>query len=117
MPVRARTGRIVDGAFTAGPFVERLGDGDDDGDGAPGVSVVVRHPRVGEGAVHVRQQATVSYEGRADGDGIRGAVTSSVEQELLGATRWWLRMRVPRRSAGPGEFVITPGTCPMEKSG
>ncbi len=108
VPSRVRVGQLTDGGvFFSGPLVEVLGEGDEDEDGNPGVSITVRIP-VGEGQVFVRQKATMTYRGALSGEVLRGEVDYSAEQELFGATTWWLKVPVKQRPAGPGTFELHP---------
>jgi hypothetical protein len=98
MPTLSRPVTWVDGQFQAGPVVETVGQGDDDGDGNPGITVEVRHPKVGVGQVFVRQTSRMSWAGRLGADGVvRGTMEYEPEQEMLGATTWWLRMGLSQR--------------------
>lgn len=101
-----------DGArFVGGPVVETVGATDEDGDGNPGISVHVAHPRAGEGEVFVRQTATIAWDGVLGEDGVvRGTVVYEPEQEMLGATTWWLRMGITQRAHRklPSTFTLTP---------
>lgn len=101
-----------DGAtFAGGPVVETIGDGDDDGDGNPGISIGVAHPRVGAGEVFIRQVTRVAWTGQMRPDGvIAGTMVYEPEQELLGATTWWLRMGLAQRTdrKEPSTFTLSP---------
>lgn len=99
------------GHWVAGPVVDTIGDGDDDGDGNPGLSLHVEHPRAGSGDVFVRQSATLAWDGTLAEDGaIRGTMTYEPDQEMLGATTWWLRMGISQRPhrKEPSTFVLSP---------
>lgn len=110
-PVRTRSGRLEGDRFTAGPITEAVGDGDDDHDGEPGVTVHISHPYAGEGDVWVRQAATSTWSGVATGDGWAGTVAWEPTQTLYGASTWWLRMALKQRpSEAPGRFELVPIT-------
>lgn len=97
--------------FEAGPVVETLGAADDDRDGHPGVTVRVRHPRAGAGEVYVRQTAALAWSGELAADGrIVGTVAYKPTQQLLGASRWWLRIAIAQREAAdrPSTFTLAP---------
>ncbi|MEZ4235956.1 MAG: hypothetical protein R3F59_07285 [Myxococcota bacterium] len=103
--------------FQAGPVAETVGDHDDDGDGHPGVTVRVAHPRMGEGEVYVRQTSELAWTGTVQPDGsIAGTVEYTPEQEQLGASTWWLKLglaqRAQRKRASTFTMVPAPGaTC------
>lgn len=111
-----------DGArFEAGPVVESVGAGDDDGDGHPGITVEVAHPRMGAGEVYVRQTSAMAWSGTLQPDGtIAGRVRYEPVQEQLGASTWWLRMGLAQRphKKRTSTFRLVPvadGTaCPKE---
>lgn len=99
--------------FEAGPVVETLGVGDDDGDNNPGITVRVAHPRVGEGEVYLRQSALLAWSGQLASDGrIEGTVRYEPEQEMLGASTWWLKVGIRQRSSRTqtSTFVLTPAS-------
>jgi hypothetical protein len=108
-PVLPRTVSFTDDRFAAGPFHDVVGDGDTDGDGQPGVTVHIAHPRAGSGEVYVRREATTTYDGALVGEEIVGTLTHEASQELLGASTWWLRIPLAQRTArAPGAFVLKP---------
>jgi hypothetical protein len=97
--------------FRSGPVLETLGGGDDDGDGKPGITVQVRHPRAGRGEVYVRQTAWLSWSGTRTDDGqIEGIITYRPRQELLGASTWWLRIGIRQREHAQrsSRFTMSP---------
>lgn len=95
--------------FGMGPTVEVMGDSDDDGDGNPGISVQISHPRIGSGEAYVRQQARMAWSGQQQPDGrITGTLTYEPVQELLGATTWWLKFGTNLRSAVGSTFELVP---------
>jgi hypothetical protein len=101
-----------DGArFASGPVEEAIGTGDDDRDGAPGITIRVEHPRIGGGDVWIRQQAELAWAGVLGSDGrITGTVSYAPVQEQLGATIWWLRRPLPTRvpPVSRSTFVLSP---------
>lgn len=114
-PVRTRAGRVDALRFTSGPIAESLGDGDDDRDGEPGVTVHIAHPLAGEGDVWVRQRAITSWTGTAANGGWTGTIAWEPTQTVYGASTWWLEMSLHQRpTADPGTFEMRPiaGDCP-----
>lgn len=108
-PTYVRTARFDGAAFGMGPVVETIGGADDDGDGHPGVSMTVHHPRVGQGQVYVEQRATLAWTGRLGDDGaITGALEYLPEQEVLGASRWWLGLPLAQRAVPGSTFALAP---------
>jgi hypothetical protein len=99
-----------DGAtFAMGPTLEVMGEDDEDDDGNPGISVEIRHPRIGGGSAFVRQQAKMQWSGRAQPDGrISGSMVYEPEQELLGATTWWLKVGTNIRAKVGSTFELVP---------
>lgn len=86
-------------SFVVGPVTETIGGGDDDGDGNPGITLRVTHPRIGGGDVWIRQTAKAAWTGELRNDGtFAGTMTYEPDQALLGATTWWLRMGLAQRA-------------------
>ncbi|MEQ8278899.1 MAG: hypothetical protein RMA76_30375 [Deltaproteobacteria bacterium] len=79
------------------PRYERVvGEGDQDSDGHPGVTV--RIEGLVDGEVYVKQVGWQASEGRFVGDDrVAGAVTFGLEQEILGATSERLQDPLPSR--------------------
>jgi hypothetical protein len=108
-PAHRRTVSLTDQRFAAGPFHDVVGADDTDGDGQPGVTVHIAHPRAGSGEVYVRREATTTYDGALVDGAIVGTVTHEARQELLGASTWWLRIPLAQRPAeAPGTFSLEP---------
>lgn len=111
VPEVVRPVDYTDGHWVVGPVVDTIGDGDDDGDGNPGITIEVEHPKVGKGQVFVRQTATLGWDGVLGDDGaIRGTMTYEPDQEMLGATTWWLKLGVTQRPhrKEASTFALTP---------
>ena len=86
----------------SGPSVETVGDGS-------GITIVVEHPRVGQGEIVVRQSAEVGWDGLLGKDGVvRGTMTYLPVQEQLSANRWWLRRPLRVRPAPGSSFELVP---------
>lgn len=101
---------VFDGTtFGMGPIEEVMGETDDDGDGNPGISVQITHPRIGSGKAYVRQRARMAWSGAQQADGrITGTLTYEPAQELLGATTWWLKIGTNLRAASGSTFELVP---------
>ncbi len=135
--VRNRVG-VLSGAgpgatFKAGPFVQsfgvRLADPmrdplptteddprliDSDGDGHPGITVMIRHPMVGQGQVFVAQRSIARIEGTVNADGtVSGHILTAPDMYKIGADRWWLKVDSPQRphpDPAQSPFMMVPVT-------
>jgi hypothetical protein len=66
---------------------------DQDGDGNPGVTVVVEQSLLGEGEVYVAQRTFTAYDGvLISAERMEGYVDSDNEQVILDASAWWLEL-------------------------
>jgi hypothetical protein len=129
-PTQRRTGRLSAGQWTSDPLVQvigaRVADAstplpstaeaaevvDMDKDGKPGVTVNIAHSVMGGGDVYVTQRSVATLSGTVGVDGrIVGVVRHQVEQRVLGATTWWLKLSTgtrPHPDASQSTFVLAP---------
>lgn len=111
IPILQRPVRFDGQSFIAGPVVETIGDGDDDGDNNPGITIRVAHPKAGKGEVYLRQSNILSWTGQLQPDGsITGTVRYEPDQQMLGASTWWLRLGIRQRPSREkiSTFSLTP---------
>ncbi|MCB9680066.1 MAG: hypothetical protein H6733_01215 [Alphaproteobacteria bacterium] len=131
VPLRHRVGTLRDGDVGVGPYPQQFGvqladpfndplptAGDDphvvdaDKDGLPGVTVVIRHPLVGQGKVWIAQRSVARLEGHVgDGKVVTGFIRTAPDMFKIDADRWWLRADTPQRphpDANQSPFVLVP---------
>lgn len=100
----------ADAPLPAGPTAPEVLDGDKDGH--PGVTVRIDHSLLGGGDVYVAQRSVARLQGAEAEDGrIRGVVHHRVEQRVLDATTWWLKLSTgtrPHPDASQSTFVLAP---------
>lgn len=125
MPVRARSGTLSEAttgaSFLGGPFSDLVSvalddpedddlptDPDDDrvldqdGDGEPGVTVVIDNALLGEGEAYVIQRNTSTYEGViVSAERVEGYLDATSEQEIVSANTWWLELEAPPPEPDP----------------
>ncbi len=116
MPVRARSGTLsaarTGATLGGGPFVDLVSvtlddpegdrlptDPDDervedqDGDGEPGVTVIIDNALLGEGEAYVIQRNTTTYDGVVvSTDRVEGYLSATSEQVIVSASTWWLEL-------------------------
>lgn len=117
---RSRTGRIVGGQLTAGPYVQVIGADaaapeltpeaavDTDRDGLPGVTISVQQSVMGQGDVYVAQRSVTSLTMDRVGEGWTGTISSEVDELVLDATTWWLKAdRASRPHPDPAQSTVS----------
>lgn len=125
MPVRERTGTLssatTGASLEGGPYVDLVGveledpagddlpdDPDDDsvidqdGDGNPGVTVLIDQAWLGEGEAYVAQRNVTTYDGVVvSTDRVEGYLDATTEQQILDASTWWLLLDAPPPEPDP----------------
>lgn len=120
LPVAEIRFEAVDGALVATGWENGWDDEDLDGDGHPGVTVIVDAPMCG-GALYVASHTRSEGAAQRDGGALRGEVQVTVEQRILGAHGACLRLVAQdSRDGMAGRFAYTPvspGTTCQDLSG
>lgn len=134
MPVRERQGSLssatTGATLSGGPFVDLVSvdldnpdsdrlpeDPDDDavqdqdGDGEPGVTVIIDNAWLGDGEAHVIQRNTSTYDGVIiSSERVEGYLDAETEQVILSASTWWLELETeppePDPDATHSYFVL-----------
>lgn len=109
-PVVTAPLRVDELGVSVGPWEAVFGAGDDDGDARPGVSVHVDNFLLGEGDVYLTQTSRTLLVGApTPSGGASGRAEIDLDQTLLGASTWWLRLSTGIRPLREqSEFRLVP---------